>query len=951
MRIRRADIAGYGRLTKRVHEFGDGLNCVFGPNEAGKSTLLSFLTSMLYGHARAGVTRRLLEPVNAACAPWSGARYGGEIVVSLSSGSEFVVRRDFADGAETMEIVDKRTGKDVTRDHERSASREYCFVEAHARIDKGAFEHLFVVQHDSIDTLAAKDDAGVADRLEALADTGAEKGGAQKAAGLLTKEREAIGTERARTRPFAVTLERLARAREAYARAKEAYVKYAADLALRRDLTAEVEAAKARLRDSRALIQHSIAAVLAQLDEERDGLTKRLKALAPAEALPASVTEAGLTRTDEALSAARKALAAAANAEEDARKQFSDAEAALAGLGPFARCSEADLRAAADAVEGFVDARRAVAERLHQLEEVESKVDAVESRWGGEGDLLAAVTAEEAEMVAGAPMQDAAATGQSIQAATAVKDARALVSRRKVGAIARASCAAAFIVSAALILLKTESGMSLLAAGALALLAAMLAVGATRASRAIKAAKDDVERRCAGLAEIERRATQSQARVAAVIGRFPGRTREWLVGALRDYAADRNTVALYDAEAKRFDAAVGEEKANVETARGKMLASLAAVGIAAGPSLVQSLRQFGTNVPAAGGEVDVFSDVARASAVKEAFGPLWQRSRAAQDARARIDACRSQVDRAVAGGAKSKAEAADAARSMSELLAAAGVETVDALRARVSERSEVADTRNRVSALASRERVLLNGASRGEFLREFGSSGAAPAVPLVPEDGIPAARAEMNRIRQDCTEKEQSLSTLSARLEEGLKNFDDLATLEDRVKELEERHALQVFHRDAVDEALRIVTGAASAFHETVFPKIETALAGLLSDITAGAHDAVALAADGDGAARRLTISVSDKGKTTPVDPSTLSQGTLEQVYLAARLALIEALSTDETLPIFLDDPFINYDSSRLSAAIGLLAKTAPRHQVFLFTCQSDVRDLCAGSSARIITL
>lgn len=52
MKLRRLTIAGFGRLAGRTFAFADGLNVVYGPNEAGKSTLAAAIVASLYGNAR-----------------------------------------------------------------------------------------------------------------------------------------------------------------------------------------------------------------------------------------------------------------------------------------------------------------------------------------------------------------------------------------------------------------------------------------------------------------------------------------------------------------------------------------------------------------------------------------------------------------------------------------------------------------------------------------------------------------------------------------------------------------------------------------------------------------------------------------------------------------------------------------------------------------------------------
>jgi uncharacterized protein YhaN len=68
-----------------------------------------------------------------------------------------------------------------------------------------------------------------------------------------------------------------------------------------------------------------------------------------------------------------------------------------------------------------------------------------------------------------------------------------------------------------------------------------------------------------------------------------------------------------------------------------------------------------------------------------------------------------------------------------------------------------------------------------------------------------------------------------------------------------------------------------------------------------------------------------------------LSQGTKEQLYLAMRFAMVEEYAKFASLPIIIDDIFVNFDSDRLSRALQGLAHLSQTHQIILFTCHEHV--------------
>ena len=71
-----------------------------------------------------------------------------------------------------------------------------------------------------------------------------------------------------------------------------------------------------------------------------------------------------------------------------------------------------------------------------------------------------------------------------------------------------------------------------------------------------------------------------------------------------------------------------------------------------------------------------------------------------------------------------------------------------------------------------------------------------------------------------------------------------------------------------------------------------------------------------------------------------LSTGTLDQVYLAARVALSEALIHERRPFWLLDDPLAHADSGRRAKALALLKEVASDRQVILFTCHDYGTDV-----------
>lgn len=101
----------------------------------------------------------------------------------------------------------------------------------------------------------------------------------------------------------------------------------------------------------------------------------------------------------------------------------------------------------------------------------------------------------------------------------------------------------------------------------------------------------------------------------------------------------------------------------------------------------------------------------------------------------------------------------------------------------------------------------------------------------------------------------------------------------------------------------------------------------ILNRLTSGRYSKVRF----DKSSMKFRIFSEDRGDW--IDPEGgVSSGTLDQVYLAARLALADIVSEHKNPPVILDDPFANYDEKRLDNAMKVLKEMSADHQILLLT-------------------
>jgi uncharacterized protein YhaN len=158
----------------------------------------------------------------------------------------------------------------------------------------------------------------------------------------------------------------------------------------------------------------------------------------------------------------------------------------------------------------------------------------------------------------------------------------------------------------------------------------------------------------------------------------------------------------------------------------------------------------------------------------------------------------------------------------------------------------------------------------------------------------------------------------------------------------EARHAL-ADAKDAVERYARVhiarelLRGGIERFRRSQQAPLLAAAGRHFAALTAGRY--VRLDVDEAAGGRRTLAAVRADESACPVEA--LSEGTRDQLYLALRVASVEAYAADaEPLPFIADDLLVHFDDARAAAAIALLARLGRTTQVILFTHHAHVGEL-----------
>lgn len=113
MIIRELNLLGFGRFDNKKIELEEGINVIYGENEAGKTTIHNFVNGMFYGFLKPYVKRTIYLDEHEMYRPWSGKKYSG-VIKFKTDNEEYIIEREFTKSEETTKVFLEKTGEDIT---------------------------------------------------------------------------------------------------------------------------------------------------------------------------------------------------------------------------------------------------------------------------------------------------------------------------------------------------------------------------------------------------------------------------------------------------------------------------------------------------------------------------------------------------------------------------------------------------------------------------------------------------------------------------------------------------------------------------------------------------------------------------------------------------------------------------------------------------------------------
>ena len=199
------------------------------------------------------------------------------------------------------------------------------------------------------------------------------------------------------------------------------------------------------------------------------------------------------------------------------------------------------------------------------------------------------------------------------------------------------------------------------------------------------------------------------------------------------------------------------------------------------------------------------------------------------------------------------------------------------------------------------------------------------------EDNLTHSETDTARLLSDCQVEQQRLQNRLGQYQGRMEVLGDrdemlrqLKRINERIVKLEDTYAALLIAQETL-------TAARAELQRRFAPRITQRAQKLLSRMTGGRYHSLTMSED-------FSLQAGAGEEDTVHDTMWRSDGTVDQLYLALRLAVAEELTPEA--PLILDDALVRFDDKRMKAAVGILKEMAKDKQVICFTCQGREADV-----------
>ena len=197
MKIKSIKINSFGNLQDKEIDLSDNINIIYGKNEAGKSTLLKFITNSFYGTSKNKKGREFSDYDRYK--PWGREDFSGKIIYELDNHEQFEVFREF--GKKNPKIYNSNM-EDISKQFNIDKNLGNQFFYEQTKVDEQTFLSTIASMQQEV-KLEKNSQNVLIQKMANLAGTGEDSVSYKKAMEKLYKKQlDEVGTYRSTGKPI-----------------------------------------------------------------------------------------------------------------------------------------------------------------------------------------------------------------------------------------------------------------------------------------------------------------------------------------------------------------------------------------------------------------------------------------------------------------------------------------------------------------------------------------------------------------------------------------------------------------------------------------------------------------------------------------------------------------------------------------------------------------------------
>ena len=197
MKINKLKINSYGKLKEKEINLENGINLIYGENEAGKSTLIKFIINSFYGISKNKKGKEFSDYEKYK--PWTGEEFSGKINYELDNKEKYELFRDF--NKKNPKIFNENM-EEITKEFNIDKNKGNEFFYEQTKIDEDLFLLTLAINQKEV-KLEKQTQNILIQKIANLVGTGDDNISYKRAIDRINRRQlDEIGSERSREKPI-----------------------------------------------------------------------------------------------------------------------------------------------------------------------------------------------------------------------------------------------------------------------------------------------------------------------------------------------------------------------------------------------------------------------------------------------------------------------------------------------------------------------------------------------------------------------------------------------------------------------------------------------------------------------------------------------------------------------------------------------------------------------------